>query len=266
MSDPKIFATLKGAARIWAVAAIHGEAERLARLHSQIAARFQPQDCIVYLGGYLGRGPAPLETLDELLLFRRKLMAATETDGQSVVYLRGQQEEMWQKLLQIQFSAEATQVLHWMVQQGIGATIAAYGGDAREGLIAAREGTMALTRWTSSLREGVRLHDGHAALLASLRHAAISEDGTLVLVHAGLEPDRTLDEQGDAFWWGGSSFQTFYDTPYLGRAKVVRGYDRRRGGMSLGNHGITLDAGCGFGGPLAAACLVNGGVVEVLEA
>jgi serine/threonine protein phosphatase 1 len=44
------FARLKRARRIWAVASIHGEAERLGRLHDQIAARFGDGDHIVYLG------------------------------------------------------------------------------------------------------------------------------------------------------------------------------------------------------------------------
>ena len=65
------FARLRRARRIWAVAAIHGEATRLTRLHDLIAARFADGDRLVYLGNYLGRGSAIAATIDELLDFRR---------------------------------------------------------------------------------------------------------------------------------------------------------------------------------------------------
>jgi len=69
------FVRLRRARRIWAVAAIHGEATRLTRLHDLIAARFADGDRLVYLGNYLGHGGAVAATIDELLDFRRQLLA-----------------------------------------------------------------------------------------------------------------------------------------------------------------------------------------------
>src|SRR5262249_9603135 len=79
--------------------------------------------------------------------FRRWLLARPRTFAYDIAYLRGGQEEMWQKLLQIQFAPNPREVLGWMLTQGVGATLAAYGGDVRLAGGAARAGPMALTRW-----------------------------------------------------------------------------------------------------------------------
>ena len=138
--DRDKFAVLHSARRVWAVAAIHGEAARLARLQAALEQRFMPGDRLVYLGNFLGRGPQIRETLDLLLDFRRRLLARPLSFAYDIAYLRGGQEEMWQKLLQIQFAPNPREVLGWMLNQGVGATLAAYGGDPRQAEIAVRDG------------------------------------------------------------------------------------------------------------------------------
>ncbi len=266
MSDRNIFTTLPGQGRIWAVAAIHGDAGRLAALHGQLIERLRADDQIVYLGNYLGRGADVRATVDELLRFRRLVMAHTCKDGEAIVFLRGAQEEMWQKLLQLQFATNPAQVLQWMAEQGVDATIRAYGGDIQEGFLAAREGILPLTRWTSSLREAMRQCDGHNSLLSALRHAAFTGDGGLLFVHAGIDPGRPLSAQVDTFWWGAGTAFAGLDQPYSGFLKVVRGYDHRHGGPVLAPYAATIDAGCGFGGPLLAVCFdPDGNVVDQAE-
>ena len=66
MADHK-FAVLRRYRRVWAVAAIHGEADRLGRLHERLAGSLGPGDRLVYLGNYLGRGAAVAATVDGLL-------------------------------------------------------------------------------------------------------------------------------------------------------------------------------------------------------
>ena len=127
MSEQDLFATLRADARIWSIPAIHGEVERLSALHRQLFPLFQPGDQIVYLGNYSGHGIHVRETIDELLLFRRALLARPNVDCDDIVFLRGGQEEMWQKLQQLQFAPSPPQVLQWMVSQGIEPTIKAYG-------------------------------------------------------------------------------------------------------------------------------------------
>ena len=104
MSEPIVFATLRRCRRIWAVASIHGDAERLAGLHDALAQRLTQGDRIVYLGNYLGRGSQVRATVDQLIAFRRWVIAQSGMFAADVVFLRGCQEEMWQKLLQLQFS------------------------------------------------------------------------------------------------------------------------------------------------------------------
>lgn len=265
VSENNVFATLRGSGRIWAIAAVHGEVERLRRIHRQMDELVRVGDQIVYLGDYLGYGTHVREAVDELLLFRRAFLARQGVEMDDLVYLRGAQEEMWQKLLQLQFAPNPVDVLKWMVENGIGPTIAAYGGNLDEGYSAAREGILALTRWTGNLRQAMRQYDGHTALMSVLKHAAFTDDNTLLFVHAGLDPSRPLSAQVDAFWWGSAGFELL-DGPYGGFALVVRGADRRRGGVRVGAFSATLDAGCGCGGKLTAACFDGDGkILHTLE-
>lgn len=264
--DDERFAVLRPAPHTWAVAAIHGEADRLADLHAALAERLRPDDNLIYLGNLLGRGPAVGRTIEELLLFRRAMLARRGADPRAIIYLRGGQEEMWQKLLQLQFATDPREVLTWMLGQGVGATLEAYGGSREAGLSAARQGALALSQWTSGLRDRLRAHDGHNALFGALRRAAFDEDRRILFVNAGLDPSRPLDEQRDSFWWGAGDFERL-EEPFGSFSRLIRGFDPRHRGLRLGNVTVTLDGGCGFGGGLIAACLDGRGeIVDSIEA
>ena len=90
-------------------------------------------------------------------------------------------------------------------------------------------------------------------LLSSIRRAAYTENGRVLFVHAGLDPNRPLSEQGDTLWWG-SGYFTAIEQPYGEVTMIARGYDRTHKGLAMTQHTTTVDAGCGFGGRLAAAC------------
>ena len=138
--DSEIFARLRRPRRIWAVGAIHGDRARLAQLHRQIAGHLDKGDRLVYLGGYLGHGPDVAGTLDELVAFRRLFLARRHAFPGDIAFLRGGQEEIWQKLLQLQFAPNPREVLQWMLDHGASATLTAYGAELRQGQAAAREG------------------------------------------------------------------------------------------------------------------------------
>jgi hypothetical protein len=265
------FAKLRRARRVWAIAAIHGDAERVGMLHDRMGRAWQPGDRLVYLGNYLGRGPAVRQTIDDILGFRLAVMAQRGGFACDVAFLRGSQEEMWQKLLQLQFAVSPGAVLQWMLDQGVGATLAAYGGEAQQGFAACREGPRAITRWTSALRATLNATPGHSQFLSALRRAAVTdaapdEGGALLFVHAGVDTARPLDAQGDAFWWGGSRLLDMAE-PYAGFRRVIRGFDRQHGGLIEAAHVTSLDAGCGFGGELLAVCFAaDGSVSETLSA
>ncbi|MCG8560810.1 MAG: hypothetical protein MI824_13490, partial [Hyphomicrobiales bacterium] len=174
MPDRQTFATLRAARRVWAIGSIHGEAGRLERLHRGLWSRLQPRDRIVYLGNMIGRGSAVHETLDGLLRFRGEALARPRSFACDIVYLRGSQEEMWQKLLQLQFATSPRDVLGWMIDQGVGATLAAYGGRVEDAQRAAAAGALTLTRWTGALRAAMQNRPGHYQIVSQLRRAAFT--------------------------------------------------------------------------------------------
>ena len=264
--DGPVLAALAGGGRVWAVGAVHGECQRLRAVHRRIWEKFQPGDRVVYLGGMMGHGPDVAATIDEILLFRRAVIGEPGVELDHVVFLRGAQEEMWQKLLQLQFAQGPAGILTWMLDHGVGATIAAYGGDIAEGREAASQGVLALTRWTNALRQSIHARDGHTALMSSLNHAAYTDDGALLFVHAGVDPTRPLEAQLDHFWWGSSSLEA-QQQPYQGFTRLIRGYAPQAPAIVSSGPLITLDGGAGRGGGIAAACLDGSGtVLDLIEA
>ena len=262
----EVYAVLERPKRIWAVAAIHGVTGRLAALHGALQDRLEHGDRVVYLGNYLGHGADIVGTLNELLAFRRLLLTVPGAQPWDIVYLRGTQEEMWQKLLQIQFAPNPPEVLEWMLAQGVGATLAGYGDDIDLARQRCREGTVSITRWTMELRAAMRRHSGHEDLVTALRRYAVSDNGELLFVHAGVDPHRPLSEQRDTFWWGSSYFDDIR-APYGDFRRIVRGFDRSHAGRVVSEHTLSIDGGCGFGGPLNAACLDPGGdILDWIEA
>jgi serine/threonine protein phosphatase 1 len=259
--------TLRGGGRIWAVSAIHGNAERLRALHQALASHVKTGDQLVYLGGYLGYGPDVLAAIDEILLFRRAFIAQPGAQPEDVALLRGGHEEMWQKLLQLQFAADPVQVLRWMLDHGLGATLEAYGSTADEAMAVAEDGAVAMTRWTNGLRGAMRAHDGHTALMSALRHAAVTDDGAMLFVHAGLDPSLALADQGDRFWWGSPAFDAMTE-PYGGFSRIVRAHapNAVAGAIAAASPTVTTMGGVP-GDPLVAACFAaDGDVLQVVRA
>ena len=254
MREPNTIAGIRDTSRVWAIGAVHGDAARLRAVHRELETRLARGDVLVYLGNYLGHGETVVEAVDELLDFRRRFLAQPPLRfPDDIIYLRGNQEEMWQKLLQLQFASDPSAILNWVVSRGVDATLRAYGANVDDGSYAATGGTMQLNNWTRSLREAQRAHPGHDTLLAHLKRAAACEDGSLLFVNCGIDPQRPLAAQSDAFWWAAGSFDGIAE-PYENFARVIRGYDPEHGGFAETEFTVTLDGGCGFGGSLVAAC------------
>jgi serine/threonine protein phosphatase 1 len=259
-SQGERFAPLRCTSRVWAIASIHGAAGRLRSLHEQLSGHLQPGDRIVYLGNYFGAGNEIVETIDELLLFRRTIMALPGGFACDVAFLRGSQEEMWAKLMQLHLAIDPAQVLEWMLPRGLSATLEAYRQSPASALSSARSGARHLARWLNEMRAAIQDgYPGHLEIMSALRRAAHTDDGALLFVHAGLNPDRPLDAQGDALWWGGPSFSL--REPYAGFRRVVRGFERSHPGLVMDEFTATVDGGAGNGGPLIAACFDHDGAL-----
>ena len=153
MTEPSIFAILRQTQRIWTIASIHGEVDRINRLQASIANKFIPGDRLLYLGNILGRGENVRATVDAILAFRRTILSRRNMFIHDIVMLRGAQEEMWQRLMQLQFAVNPAEVLEWMLDQGIGSTLEAYESSPDDAQSAIRQGPMAITRWTTKIRK-----------------------------------------------------------------------------------------------------------------
>jgi hypothetical protein len=251
-----VIASLKSCERVWAVAAINGQIDRLRELHGVLEERFLPGDRLVYLGNYTGGDLVSAQALDELLLARRALLARFGLLDSDIVYLRGRQEEMWQKLLQLHLAQDPSTVLEWMLPQGVEFTLRAYGGNPDQGRMWCRDGAQSLARWTSSLQDSVRSKPGHAQFFASLKRAAVSQNPAILFVHAGIDTNRPLSAQTDSFWWGAEGY-TDIAPNYEGFRRIVRGFDADSVGLSLEGYAITIDNGSGNDGSLEAICLAS---------
>lgn len=227
MTGPTI-ARLSEGGRIWALGAQQGNDRALEALADALLQRWQRGDKLVVLGNMLGGDGDPGRTLDLMLLLRRRLLATNLACD--VYFLRGAQEEMWHKLLSLQFAISPLSVLDWMLAHGLAATVEAYGVAVEEGRIACRGGARSIARWTVGLREAQMARPGHAELLNSLTRAALSADGTTLLSAAGVDATRPIDKQADAFWWNGQSDRALDaalaqggDAGWKGLTRLVRG-------------------------------------------
>ncbi|MGD9639250.1 MAG: hypothetical protein AB7U85_09370 [Alphaproteobacteria bacterium] len=251
MSEKSKISNIQKKSRIWAIASVCGESERLHVLHRSISELYQKDDIIIYLGNIMGFGPDVKGAINETILFKDALLNSTDADSDDIIILRGATEEMWCKLLCLHLASNPSYVLEWMLQNGIDATIKAYGGDSQKGLDLAAKGAVALSHWTRDLAENFALCDGHAAYVESLKHAAKTDDNELLFTSAGININLPLSSQNDNFWW---SFSRDYqdDTPYQGIKRVIRGFASKFGEPVFSRHFATIDSGSGRGGKLAA--------------
>jgi len=267
MAKSKLLASIRQARRVWAIGAIHGDLEKLEAVHDALAGELEDGDRIVYLGNSVGCGPDSVGVVDELLRFRCWFLGRPPfVHPDDLIYLRGAQEEMFQRLLQIQFAKDADTVFNWMLERGLAATLQSYGADIDDAKNRCKEGTLALTYWTSSVRERLRENPGHTTFYSQLKQAAYRDDGAVLFVSAGLDVDKPVTAQSDAFWWAGRSFESI-DQPYRGFRRVVRGVDPEPRGLVRTPYTLSIDGGCGRGGNLLAVCLSEDGkVLETIEA
>ncbi|MCL2469978.1 MAG: hypothetical protein FWF24_07145 [Alphaproteobacteria bacterium] len=255
--------------RLWVVAAIHGNHERLITLHDHLAGRFRVRDRLVYTGNYLSATSFDNHAvLEELLAFRAALLAKPGMEPRDIVHLRGPAEEAWQRLLRLQFAPSPSRALDQYLAAGAEAYLRLYGVSMNDTRSMARAGSVSITRWTNQLRGLQRQALGHEALACSLRRAAVTapcgeHQARVLIVPAGYDMSRSLEEQTDQLWFGKMPFQAEGQGAKF--ARIIRGFDPAQGGVHLEDIAVTLDGGCGFGGPLVCACFdALGTLLEII--
>lgn len=276
MSFHERFSNIGSPNRIWVVSAIHGQRRRLVEIHKNLFETVSADDRIVYAGNFFcGQKAEPLATLRELVHFRRTITADGRIKADDIVYLRGAQEELFTKLLQLQFAHNPEHIVDWIAQRHPEMTMLLqdFGTSLDEAQRTAREGILNLTRWSNAVKARLRMERDAEGFFTELKRAAFTDhpqrpDENILFVHAGINPRLPLTSQGDSFWWANREFDAL-DAPYAPFRTVIRGHDPLLRGVKVQNHAISLDGGCGrsiAGKLVCAEVLSSGKIREVIAA
>lgn len=221
-TDKNFIVSIPSGRRIWVIGAVYGDSARLVEMHNIIRQEYTKGDIIVYLGNLMGYGYDVGGVLDEAFHFHNYLTKKAGANFEEIIFLRGQQEEMWRKLLTLQFAPKPEEIFRWLLSHGIEGTLKAYGVDIEEGLIAARKDSVAISKWTEKLRQLQNDSMGHKEILNSLKHAAVTQDKRILFASWSIDSALPLSAQSDNFWWGVGKKPTV-NRPYEQFSLVVVG-------------------------------------------
>ena len=217
------FVELSSASRIWAIGSIHSNLKSFNSIKELIINNFKKQDKLIFLGNAVGLGLSSKETLSSILDLRLILMAKFKIKPKEIIFLRGAQEEMFNKLLQLHIAPNPVEIIKWMFEHGVDKTINSYGFSNEEVFSVASSGTLKISKWTSKLNQALINHPGHKEYFLNLKHAAYSISKKILFVNRGVDVTRPLSAQNDCFWWGYHNFSKI-DAPYNTFIRIVRGY------------------------------------------
>lgn len=201
--------------RAFVVGDIHGCIEELDRLLDHLA--LTRQDTIVFLGDYIDRGPESKAVVHRLLRLRQ--------EGPQCIFLKGNHEDMFLAFMELPGRHGES-----FVYNGGEATLRSYEVDRCPGHEISK-----------------RLPPEHLAFLQELqaRHSL----GEFLCVHAGVNPQRRLDDQTseDLFWIRGA----FIHKPHSFGVTVVFGHTPCRDVLLDLPYKIGLDTGLVYGNKLS---------------
>jgi serine/threonine protein phosphatase 1 len=221
--------------RAYAVGDVHGRADELRRVHALIAAdraRTGEDAPVVHLGDLVDRGPASAEVIEYLL---------RSAEGEPWITLRGNHDYMFRLFLDDPTRRDPglNPAYTWLhARLGGNTTLASYGVDASP------ERPLP-DLWTEAR---ARVPEAHRVFLDNLPLLYRTE--AAVFVHAGIRPGVPLIAQApqDLMWIRKGWLE---DTRHHGLL-VVHGHTVVDRPTHYG-HRVNLDAGAGYGEPLAVA-------------
>ncbi len=223
MSEESNFIEISEASRIWAVGSIHSNLNAFNSIKKFILDNFKKNDKLIFLGNIIGLGENSKETLSSVIDLRFNLMSKFKLKPKEIVFLRGAQEEMFSKLLQLQIAPNPNEIINWMFEHGVDKTLNSYGFKIEEIRKIASSGTVVISKWTSKLNQTIKETPGHKEYFLNLKHAAYSSTSKILFVNRGVDVTRPLSAQNDCFWWGYQNFSKI-DKPYNSFVRIVRGY------------------------------------------
>ena len=218
------FIELKKSSKIWAIGSIHSNLKSFNSIKKFILNNFEENNKLIFLGNIIGLGNYSKETLSSVIDLRFNLMSKFKLKPDSIVFLRGAQEEMFSKLLQLQLAPNPTEIVEWMFDHGVNNTTKSYGFSDDEVKKIASSGTINISKWTSNLNKALQKNPGHPQYFLSLKHAAYSHTKKILFVNRGVDITRPLSAQNDCFWWGYQNFSKIHQ-PYKTFSRIVRGYE-----------------------------------------
>ncbi len=227
MENISNFEELKNTKKIWAIGSIHSNLESFESVKNYILSNFEKDDKLIFLGNVIGLGEFPKQTLTSVIDLRFKLMSKFFLKPSSIIFLRGAQEEMINKLLQLQIAPNPSEIINWMFDHGVDSTLSSYGFSKEEVINISTSGTVSISKWTSKLNQSITKNLGHKEYFLNLKHAAYSSSKKILFVNRGVDITRPLSAQNDCFWWGYQDFSKI-DKPYNTFVKIVRGYQSNK--------------------------------------
>ena len=226
MKNTSNFVEIKKTNKLWAVGSIHSNLKSFNSIKKFILNNFAPNDKLIFLGNIIGLGESSKETLSSVIELRFNLMSKFKIKPESIIFLRGAQEEMFSKLLQLHIAPNPSEIVEWMFDHGVNQTIKSYGFSEEEVKNIASSGTIKISRWTASLNRALQFNPGHTQYFLSLKHAAYSHTRKILFVNRGVDITRPLSAQNDCFWWGFQNFSKIKE-PYKTFSRIVRGYESK---------------------------------------
>jgi calcineurin-like phosphoesterase family protein len=208
--------------RTYAVGDIHGWLSKLRSVVAQCEADAAGAPMrFVFVGDYIDRGPDSRGVIEFLMALQSRM-------GDHAIFLTGNHEAMALDALE-----DETAMYHWLLNGG-DATLESYG--------------------VCNLGE---LPAAHLAWLRTLKFH--HDDGHRLFVHAGINPDRPLDDQNhrDLIW---------IREPFLSDSRdhgrfIVHGHTPLRAGVpDLRSNRLNIDTGAAYGNALTAAIFTDGEV------
>jgi len=217
------FVEFNKGSRIWAVGSIHSNIQSFNSIKDFIVSNFKENDKLVFLGNVIGLGDFSKETVSSIINLRFNLMSKFKLKHHEIVFLRGAQEEMFSKILQLQIAPNPIEIIDWMFDHGVDKTLLSYGYSKDEIINVATSGTVSISKWTSKLNQSILNNPGHKQFFLNLKHAAYSSSKKILFVNRGVDITRPLSAQNDCFWWGYQNFSKL-DKAYNSFTRIVRGY------------------------------------------
>lgn len=223
MSKESKFQEFKSANKIWAIGSIHSSVDSFLSIKKYIYTNFENGDKLIFLGNVIGYREKSKQIISEVLSLRFSLMAKFNLKHDDVVFLRGAQEEMFSKLLQLQIAPNPMEILEWIFSHGVDKTIISYNLDPNEFINVASQGTIQINKLTARLNNKISQIPGHKEFFSNLKHAAYSDTKEVLFVNRGVDISRPLSAQYDCFWWGYQNF-SLINKPYNTFKRIIRGY------------------------------------------